>query len=243
MGGLLSGIRDFLVGKPDKQKKVDVLSKPQSKLQNSLIQQLLGAGNGLNTQQYQFGPGFQPNYDFQGNNQFEDYYQNLLQPGNQSYQNFAQPFMNQFNEQTLPQIAERFAGAGALSSSGFGQALGGAASGLQSNLAQLFATLQNQAAESQQGQYNKERGFNLAENEAAQNQYNTMFDARRNQFNTEQNARQNQYYNLANLSLGHPAFGYQNQQGSQGLLGTAGTGLAQGFGSTATNLLMKKLFG
>lgn len=241
--GILSGITDFLVGKPDKMKKVDVLSKPQSNLQNSLIKQLLNAGNGLNTQQYQFGQGFQPNYDFQSNNQFEDYYQNLLQPGNQSYQNFAQPFMNQFNEQILPQIAERFAGAGALSSSGFGQALGGAGAGLQSNLAQLFATLQNQAAESQQGQYNKERGFNFAEQEAQQNQYNTEQDARRNQFNTEQNARQNQYYNLANLGLGHAAFGYQNQPGSSGLLGSLGTGFGSSFGSTATNLLMKKIFG
>ena len=63
--------------------------------------------------------------------------------------------MQQFEEQMLPQIAERFAGGGALSSSGFGQALGGAASGLQSQLAQLFSQLQGQAAQQQYGQYNQ----------------------------------------------------------------------------------------
>ena len=70
--------------------------------------------------------------------------------------------MQQFQEQILPQIAERFAGAGALSSSGFGQSVGGAASGLQAQLAQLFSQLQGQAAQQQQGQYNQltQQGLN-----------------------------------------------------------------------------------
>ena len=239
------GIFDFLTGKPDKLKKVDVLSKPQQNLQSSLIKQVLGLGKSgaAGTNSYQFGQPFQFNNQSAGNDEFQDYYQNLLQPGNQAYQNFSQPYLNQFNEQILPQIAERFAGQGALSSSGFGQALGGAGAGLQSQLAQLFAQLQGQAAGAQQNQYNTQQGINLAQQEAQQNQYNTEQGARQNQFNTEQSARQNQYYNLANLGLGHPAFGYQNQQGSGGLLGALGTGFGSSFGGTATNLLMKKIFG
>lgn len=83
----------------------------------------------------------------------QNYFNQLLQPG--GYQQFADPYIQQFNEQVLPSIAERFGGMGALSSSGFGQALGGAASGLQSQLAQLFSSLQQQAAGAQYGQYNQ----------------------------------------------------------------------------------------
>ena len=84
------------------------------------------------------------------------YFNNFL-GGNQqqAFDQFSSPYMQQFQEQMLPQIAERFAGAGALSSSGFGQALGGASSGLQAQLAQLFSQLQSQAAGQQYNQYNQ----------------------------------------------------------------------------------------
>lgn len=88
-----------------------------------------------------------------GLNMANQYDQSLLGQGPQAFNQFAAPYMQQFQEQILPQIAERFAGMGALSSSGFGQALGGAASGFQSNLAQLFSQLQGQAAGRQQGQF------------------------------------------------------------------------------------------
>lgn len=71
--------------------------------------------------------------------------QGYLDPNSDVYKDFEAPYLNQFNEQILPQIAERFAGGaqgGALSSSGFGQALGGAAAGLQSNLAGMKSELQ-----------------------------------------------------------------------------------------------------
>ena len=84
------------------------------------------------------------------------YYNNLLgENQSQAFDQFSAPYLQQFQEQMLPQIAERFAGAGALSSSGFGQALGGAASGLQAQLAKLFSDLQSQAAGQQYGQYNQ----------------------------------------------------------------------------------------
>ena len=85
-----------------------------------------------------------------------NYYNKFLGPNRQqAYDEFSAPYLQQFNDELLPQIAERFAGAGALSSSGFGQAIGGATSGLQSKLAQLFSSLQDQAAQQQYGQYNQ----------------------------------------------------------------------------------------
>lgn len=86
----------------------------------------------------------------------ENYYNSMLGPDSQkAFNQFSAPYMNQFKEQILPEIAERFAGVGALSSSGFGQALGGAASNLQSQLAQLFSGLQSQAAGANYNQFNQ----------------------------------------------------------------------------------------
>jgi hypothetical protein len=134
----MGGFSEWLFGSKDKLKKIPTGTKEQQALHNNILQQAMGMSQG--------GGGYQ---------QAQDYYNSLFAPGNQAYENFAAPFMNQFEEQILPQIAERFAGGGALSSSGFGQALGGAASGLQSNLAQLFAQLQSQAAGAQTQQYNQ----------------------------------------------------------------------------------------
>ena len=91
-----------------------------------------------------------------GYNLSQDYYNKLLGPDRQqALDEFSDPYIRQFQEQITPRIAERFAGAGALSSSGFGQALGGASSDLQSRLAQMFSQLQSQAAEAQTHQYNQ----------------------------------------------------------------------------------------
>ncbi len=98
-----------------------------------LLQQMMGQGGGLN--------------------QANQYDQSLLGQGPEAFNNFSEPYLQQFQEQILPQIGERFAGMGALSSSGFGQALGGAGAGLQSQLAQLFSQLQGQASGRQQGQF------------------------------------------------------------------------------------------
>lgn len=133
------GYRDFLLGSPDQFKKIYTGTEEQKALHNQILAQAMGMSQG--------GGG----YDLAN-----QYYNNLL-GGNQqqAFDQFSQPYLQQFQEQMLPQIAERFAGGGALSSSGFGQSLGGAASGLQSQLAQLFSQLQNQAAGQQYGQYNQ----------------------------------------------------------------------------------------
>lgn len=134
-----SPIGKFLFGSDNQLNKLPTGTPEQEGLHNNILSQAMGMG--------QQGGG----YDLAN-----QYYNNLLGPNqSQAYNQFSAPYMQQFQEQMLPQIAERFAGGGALSSSGFGQALGGAASGLQAQLAQLFSELQGQAAGHQYNQYNQ----------------------------------------------------------------------------------------
>jgi hypothetical protein len=130
---------EWLFGSPDKMQKVPTGTKEQQALHNNILAQAMGM-------QGQGG----------GYNLAQNYFNNFLGPNQQeAYDQFSEPYLQQFQEQLLPQIAERFAGAGALSSSGFGQSLGAGASNLQSQLAQLFSQLQSQAAGQQYNQYNQ----------------------------------------------------------------------------------------
>lgn len=67
----------------------------------------------------------------QGSSILED----LLSNDPEAVKRFQAPYMRHFHEQVLPQIAERYAGLGGLSSSAFRQSLGQAAGGLEENLA------------------------------------------------------------------------------------------------------------
>ena len=89
----------------------------------------------------------------------------LMNPSSQATQQFTQPYMDQFNQQIVPGLAERFAGAGALggglSSSGFGQSLSAAGGNLQNTLAALKSQLGMQAANQLMGQYSNLAGMGL----------------------------------------------------------------------------------
>jgi len=71
-----------------------------------------------------------------------------LGEGNEDFETFASPFRREFNEKTLPGIAERFAGLGGLSSSGFTQSLGQAGAALNEKLAALQSGLKQRKFES-----------------------------------------------------------------------------------------------
>jgi hypothetical protein len=136
------GLRDFLFGKKDKIKKYDLYNPQQKKFFSNFMQQLQGMqgqGGGLEKSM----------------NLLQDY----LNPESNVYKNFEEPYMRQFNEKILPQIAERYAGAGAesgaLSSSGFAQSLGAAGGQLQSNLAQMKSQMQRQSIQDLLSQYNQ----------------------------------------------------------------------------------------
>jgi hypothetical protein len=127
-------------GQPGKFEQVPTVTPEQKQLLNQLIGMLGGEG--------QLGAGMEESLS-----QLRE----LMDPSSEAMQRFADPYMRQFKEETIPGIGERFAGAGAeggaLSSSAFGQALGGAGAGLQTQLAGLKSQLQRGAAQDILGQF------------------------------------------------------------------------------------------
>lgn len=103
-----------------------------------------------------------------------DYLQKILSGDPGAMAEFEAPYRQQFESQTIPGIAERFAGlnpmGGGLSSSGFGQALGGAGAQLQTNLAGLHGALKQGASGQAMGQFNNLAGMGLG-TRAFENQY------------------------------------------------------------------------
>jgi len=127
LGNLFSGLKEFLMGTPGKLESAQTLTPEQQ----AFLQRIMGQVDPST-----FAIQNQPTYQAG-----QSYLQSLL--GGDISQ-FQAPYMRQFQQQTSD-LAERFAGLGGLSSSGFQQALGGAAAGLQENLAALRGGLQQQA--------------------------------------------------------------------------------------------------
>ncbi len=78
-----------------------------------------------------------------------DYYRDLISPDSQNAADMAAPEMRRFKEQTVPDLAEQFAGMGAgnLSSSGFTNASVGAGTDLAERLGAMRANLRIQGAQ------------------------------------------------------------------------------------------------
>ncbi len=127
-------------GQSDQMQKIPTMTPEQTGLLNQLLQ-MVGKQGSLG----------------QGNSEAVDYQRQLMDPSSESVRQFSQPYVNEFEQQTIPGLAERFAGMGAmgggLSSSGFGQSLSAAGGNLQSQLAQLKSMLGQQAGQSLMGQY------------------------------------------------------------------------------------------
>lgn len=136
------------INKKDSMNKVDTMSKGQKGILKQLEQMISPQG--------QLG---------QANQQGINYQQQLMDPSSEAVNQFAQPYINQYHQQTIPGLAERFAGyggmGGGISSSGFGQSLGAAGANLQAQLAQLKAGLGQQAANSLMNQYSQMQGTAL----------------------------------------------------------------------------------
>lgn len=146
-GGVLGSLLGF-TGSGDKMNKVSTLSKPQKALLDQIMQMISPGGQLGQSQQ-------------QGISLLNQY----MNPSSEAVQQFTQPYMDQFNNQIVPGLAERFAGrgalGGALSSSGFGQSLSAAGGQLQNQLAALKAGLGQQAAQSLMNQYGSFAGMGL----------------------------------------------------------------------------------
>jgi hypothetical protein len=133
----MPGFGEFLFGSSGGIKKKQVYTPQQMSFLNNLLGSLIQGGG-------------------QGGGNFLDYYNQLLGGGEESdFERFAAPFRQEFQDQTIPMLAERFAGigggmgggmSGALSSSGFGQSLSSAGSQFQNQLAALYAGLRQHAA-------------------------------------------------------------------------------------------------
>lgn len=154
VGGLAGLIGGYLSGNKDKFRSI--LNKPQQQLQSNILAQLQGGGIGQN-----YGLS-------------QDYLNKLLSNDPNTYQQFAAPYINQFEQQTIPRLTEQFAGlggglgGGVGNSSGFGQAIGGAGAQFQAQLAALYANLRQQAAQQAMGQYNQLAGYGLHPTQAYQ---------------------------------------------------------------------------
>lgn len=128
--------------------KLDKSGAPGAGTQDRFQRIRTGTPEASKFQKYLFrtggGLGKQPTYKAGRN-----YLMDLLSGEPEAFANFEAPYMQNFEEQILPSIANRFAGMGTgasgLSSSGFQQTLAQAGRGLQKDLAAMRSGLQMQA--------------------------------------------------------------------------------------------------
>ncbi len=89
----------------------------------------------------------------------QGYLQQIQQPINIPYANQQQQMLNQFNQQTIPGLLERFSGAGGARSSALGQQLGAAGGDLMTALEALREQSQLQQAGLEQGRLGQLGGY------------------------------------------------------------------------------------
>ncbi len=213
-----SKLNDFLNGTPNQLKKIATGTNKQARYGDALLEQLfqlIQQGQSPQESQNQQQAGQLQQQGQQGLTESNQYYQDLLKPGNKAFEQFSQPYLNQFQEQTIPGLEERYAGSGALSSSGFGQAIGGAKAGLQSQLASLFASLQQQGAQGLTSNASQQFG---QQNQLANQNYN------------QQALKNQQQSSLSQLGLNYSPFQYYEKPGKQGQAGNIISGISSIFG-------------
>ena len=133
-------------GRDEQVNQIPNMNQGQNSILDQLIQQLIQGS---------------VNNNYQG---AQDYLGKLLNRDPETYQRFAAPLMQNFEQQVLPRIGEKYAGygggmgGGVESSSGFGQAIGGATAQYGADIQRLFADLQQNAANTSMNQYNNMSG-------------------------------------------------------------------------------------
>ncbi len=135
----MSSLMNFLFGSPERFSQTSLKTPGQLQGLEGILNQLQSS-SGLTKQAM-------------------GYLGQFLDPSSDAFSAFEGPYKQQFEQQTIPGLAERFAGfgaqGGALSSSGFGQALGAAGGNLTTQLAALRAQLGRSAVGDIFGQYNQ----------------------------------------------------------------------------------------
>ena len=141
-------------------------------------------------------------------------------------QAFQKPMMQQWEQEIMPSIAEKYAGAGAVSSSGFNRAMGNAAANMQTQLGAQLADIlyQGQQAHKQQQLQGAGLSQQMASllSQAGQTQRNIGLQ----QWEAQQ-PWGNPWLNFLNQALGTRAYENYAQSPYQtpGLMGGLGTGL------------------
>lgn len=127
----MSSLSNFFFGSPGKIQQQSTLGKEQQGLYNQLLKAGMGQGAGG-----AFG-------------QSADYYRGLLSNDSADFNAFAAPELRRFRQETVPGLAEQFAGfgSGALSGSGFRNAALNASTDLSERLAAIRAGLRQQGAQ------------------------------------------------------------------------------------------------
>lgn len=185
-------------GTPEKIHKLSNLTHSQQKLHKYLTKHPEIDMPDLNdNQMYQQGQGYLSNILNQ-----DPYDQQFLQQ-------FQQPYIRQFEEQTMPDIAQQFGSLGAKGSSAFAQSLGSAKAGLAERLASIAGGIGMQRQ--QMGQQAAGQAFNYAQLP----------------FNQEYQ-RQALNLNRQNLALGTQPFQYHATPAQGGTSGLAQQGMKSG---------------
>ena len=120
---------DFLLGNKRSIDKLPTMGAGQQQIQNQMTQGIGGTGGGMQATLAAL--------------------MEMITGGGAD--GMMQQAQQQFETQTLPGIAERFAGGGALSSSGFGQALGGASADFGAQMAGLQSQRQQSGIQGMMG--------------------------------------------------------------------------------------------
>lgn len=165
VGGLFGGIAGLFGSKNNKRPESGGYEQVPTKTpeQQRGLSQILGNLNQMGGPNGSYGRA-------------QNYLSSILQGGQEGYDEFSQPYLQQFEQQIIPGLTERFAGLGGGmgggigSSSGLGQAIGGAGANLQAQLAQLYSQRQMQASGAITDQYN-----NLANLGLNQNQFENVY--------------------------------------------------------------------
>jgi hypothetical protein len=191
-------------GSKPKLKKYETLSKEQKSLQKDILKHPhVSLPKASKDPSYQAG---------------QSYLQSILSQDPEMMKQFEAPYMRQFQEETIPQLAERFTAlGGGQNSSAFQQALGQAGASLSERLAALRSGLGLQA--SQQALGYAQLPFEQAYKGGA-------LDLSRMQ-----------------LGLGTPAFGYMGMPGTEGV----GSKISQGLSSAGSSMgilnMLQSMFG
>lgn len=157
----MPGIWETLFGTGDKMKQVPTKTGGQSDLLNQMISALQG-GQGIfgNNQLYQGG---------------SNYLNDLYSQSPDAFNRLSEPYMRQFQQQTVPALAERFSGAGygGRQSSAFNQAMGQAGQNLSSQLGGMFEQMRSQNLGNLMGMANMP--YQQAQGAIGQNMFENFF--------------------------------------------------------------------